>query len=237
MDTPLIINKAGGLAKLVINNPQKMNCLGMSFLEQLSDTLNDLEKDKDVKMITITGAGERAFSTGGNLKDFTALSKEGVNEWIKRGNQVFNKLEDFPKPTVAIINGYAIGGGLELALACDFRLALPQARLSMPELQHGWVPGWGGLARIRRLIGEALAKELIYLGDMIDAPTALTYHLIHEVVEPENVNEKVEAWQKKLTRIDPMVFQLAKQSIQDPHRNTSGTGMYFDVIGTQYSRE
>ena len=130
------------IATITINNPEKMNCLDMEMLEMLETYFLSIKKDKSANAIILKGAGGKAFSTGGNLKDFGSLSGfQEIKDWIKYGNEVFNLLENMPVATLAVINGYAMGGGLELALSCDLRIASESSVFSMPELNHGWVPG------------------------------------------------------------------------------------------------
>ena len=225
------------IARITINFPEKMNCLDMQMLELLETALIDIKKDQSARVIIITGAGDRAFCTGGNLKEFNKLSEfHEVRKWISYGNEVFNLLENMPMATIAAINGYAMGGGLELTLSCDLRIASENAVFSMPELHHGWVPGWGGLGRLRRLIGEAKAKELIMLGDRIDAKEALQTGLINKICPEGSLQENVDEIAAKLTKIDPFVLELSKASIMDRNRTTASNDLLFDALATNYSK-
>ena len=226
------------IATITLNNPEKMNCLDMKMLELLEAALLNFKKDKSVHVIVIKGAGDRAFSTGGNLKDFTRLSDfDEVTKWIKYGNEVFNLLENIPMATIAAINGYAMGGGLELALSCDLRIATENSIFSMPELNHGWVPGWGGLSKIRRLIGESKAKEMIMLGEQINGTEAHLIGLINKVCKRNDLESLIRELSMKLSKLDPFLLEMSKASIMDQNRTTATNDLLFDALATNYSRK
>ncbi len=226
------------IATITINNPEKLNCLDMEMLELLESVLIRMKKEKSANAIILKGAGDKAFSTGGNLKDFGKLSGfEEIRKWIAYGNEVFNLLENMPVATIAAINGYAMGGGLELALSCDLRIATNNSVFSMPELNHGWVPGWGGLSRLRRLIGESKAKEVIMLGERIDANEAHRIGLVNKVCESNNLESNILEISSKLSKIDPFIMEMSKTSIMDHHRGTANNNLIFDALATNYSKK
>ncbi len=210
----VLVSQQDGVFTIVLNNPSKLNCLGFAMLSQLDDAICEAKEVGKVKVVIIKGAGERAFSTGADLKEFKSLKPEEEVKWIELGNSVFNKIESLDKPTVAFIDGYAIGGGLELALACDFRVGTSRAVLSSPELQHGWLPGWGGMTRMRRLFGESVAKEVIFLCEKIDAEKALKLGMLYRLVESES-SEEFTGMIQHLHSIDSSAFALAKATIAD----------------------
>ena len=233
----IVVNNEQRISRITINFPEKMNCLDMEMLRLLEASLLEIKKNQSADVIIITGAGEKAFCTGGNLKDFNKLTEfRDVRAWISYGNEVFNLLENMPIATIAAINGYAMGGGLELALSCDLRIAAENSVFSMPELQHGWVPGWGGLSRLRRLIGEAKAKELIMLGDRIDAEEALRIGLINKLCKEEMLQDTVQETAIKLSKIDPFILEMSKTSIMDHSRTTATNDLLFDALATKYSK-
>lgn len=233
----ILINIENKIANITINNPEKMNCLDMEMLELLEKGLSQIKKNKSANVIVINGAGDKAFSTGGNLKDFGKLSDfHEVSNWIKYGNEVFNLLENMPMATVASINGYTMGGGLELALSCDLRIATENSIFSMPELNHGWVPGWGGLSRLRRLIGESKAKEIIMLGEQINGVEANRIGLVNKVCTNNQLQKLAKEISSKLAKIDPFAMEMSKMSIMDHDRTTSSNGLLFDAIATNYSK-
>ena len=225
------------VGKIIINNPDKMNCLDMSMLHDLDKLLLQISSNKNIGAIWITGAGEKAFSSGANLTEFTSLDEAGTEEWIKYGNNLFNKLESLPIPTIAAINGYAFGGGLELALACDIRIATETSIFAFPELKHGWIPGWGGLSRLRRLIGEAKAKYIIMLGEKINAQYALDIGIISRICPTKQLDKTVTSMLNHLIGLDPFVFEIAKNALMDVNRGTSSNDVLFEVLATQHSKK
>jgi len=230
----IILEIENKVAFVILNNPAKMNCMGFQMLHELEETLSEVERNADVHVVVFKGAGERAFSTGADLKEFQSLSGEKASEWIEYGNQVFNQIENLKKPTVAFINGYAMGGGLELALACDFRIGTESAILCSPELQHGWLPGWGGMTRLRRLLGEVKAKEVIMLCEKIPAREALEMGLLNRIE-----NEDGTVMMRLLEHLGSLknsAFVLAKTALQNPNRTTSGVDIQFDVLAMQIAK-
>jgi len=219
---------------ITLNNPAKMNCMGFQLLHELNEVIVQAENEDGIKVVVIKGAGERAFSTGADLTEFKSLSDEKAAEWIEFGNTVFNRIENFKKPTVALINGYALGGGLELALACDFRVGTKTTTISCPELSHGWLPGWGGMVRLRRLIGEVKAKELIMLCDKINAKEALHLGLINKIDSMDG--EKFKGLVKHLTCLNSQAFALAKTALRKPNRTTYGEDIQFDIQALQITK-
>lgn len=219
------------VAFITLNNPAKLNCIGFQMLYELEEVIEDVEKRADVAVVVFRGAGDRAFSTGADLKEFRLLAEKQIEEWILLGNKVFNKIENIERPTIAYVNGYAMGGGLELTLACDFRIATETAIFCSPELQHGWLPGWGGMTRLRRILGEAKSKEIIIMNKKISANEALSLGLINKI---DIDNEKILGqFTDHLKLIKPNVFKLAKYALMETGRTTTGTAVYFDVLATK----
>ncbi len=224
-----------GVFTLVLNRPEKLNCINFEMLELLESGIAKAEQNDAVRVVVIKGAGDRAFSTGGDLKAFDALTEKETVEWIQKGQAVFTRLDNLPKPTIAVIRGYAYGGGLELALACDFRLASTDAVLCLPELLHGWPPGWGALTRLKRLVGEARAKEMIFLAQPVDAISARGYGLLTAVVERAQLRNKLEEIISPFFEIPSDVFALAKAALQDTSTVNSATVAY-DALAALYSK-
>jgi enoyl-CoA hydratase len=234
--TKMLFETSGPIATITINNPEKLNCLDLSMLLQLEDILNNIGSDGQLRVIVLQGAGNKAFSTGGNLKDFGSLATfREVERWITTGQQVFNQLESMPMATIAAITGYAMGGGLELALACDLRIASDHSIFAMPELKLGWVPGWGALCRLPRLIGEARAKELIMTANRINTEKALEFSLINRAVPLGELKGMVNELANELAEIDPVVFKMSKMALLDGRQASGQSDMIYDVLGTYYS--
>jgi len=223
------------IVSVTINNPEKMNCIDMPMLKALDHHIEKIRRDKSVRAIKLSGIGNKAFSTGADLNEFGKLDETGVVEWIKYGNKVFNTLESLPIPSVAIIHGYALGGGFELTLACDLRIADENAIFSFPELKHGWIPGWGGLSRLRKLIGESRAKQIIMLGENIDSKKALEMGIVNKIYDEDSFEEEVAKLINHFKKIDPFLMEMTKSALMT-NRNAPENDILFDVLATQYSK-
>lgn len=233
MSKKIILEVNGKVGQITLNNPEKLNCLGFEMLEALDHALLEAASLQELRVLLIKGAGDRAFSTGADLKEFASLTRDQSDRWIRYGNEVFNALETLSIPTVAFIGGYALGGGLELALCCDFRLGTESTIFSSPELQHGWLPGWGGMTRLRRLIGEARAKEVVMLNQKIPAADALRMGLLSRVLTQGSEEEELGAFLEHLASLKPATFSLAKRALMDEGRTTRGSDIDFDTLALQ----
>lgn len=232
----ILVDIKDQIAFITINNPEKMNCIDMEMLSTIEHALLSVKKEKSAHVIVIRGAGERAFSAGGNLKELAKLNNfQAFKAWISYGNEVFNLLETMPVATVAAIDGYAIGGGLELALACDIRLATENSQFSMPELNHGWIPGWGALARLRRLIGEPKAKEMIMLCEPVSGNKAKEIGLVNKVCEKSEFQRLIHDTCEKLLKTDPFVLEMSKFALMDHSRTNSNNDLLYDILASAYS--
>lgn len=173
-------------ALVTINRPDKLNALNRDTLSELSEAIDDLNSDSSVRAVIITGSGDKAFVAGADIAEFSEYSKEEGEALAREGQEmVFNKIENASKPFIACINGYALGGGLELAMACHMRFASSNAKMGLPEVSLGVIPGYGGTQRLPKLIGKGRAMELISTARMIDATTAANYGLVNFVLDPE----------------------------------------------------
>lgn len=232
----IIYKQTDKISRITINYPEKLNCLDIEMLKKIADCLLRIKEDKDSHVLIIQGAGDKAFSTGGNLKEFGALKDfHDIKDWIKFGNEVFNILDDMPITTIAEMRGYAMGGGLELAMACDLRFASENAIFAMPELNHGWVPGWGGLSRLRRLVGESKAKEMILLGERVDASTAANMGLINKTFPEHELDKKVKEYADQISKVDPFVIEMSKNALMNQSKSTWGSDLLYDALATYYS--
>lgn len=176
---------------ITINRPDKLNALNKNVIEELSAAVNDVYNNPEIKSAIITGRGPKAFVAGADISEFTALDAAGGKALAEKGQtNLFNKIENSPKPIIAAINGFALGGGCELAMACHFRIASNNAKFGQPEVNLGLIPGYGGTQRLTQLIGKGRALEMILTGKMIDANTALQYGLVNEVTTPEDLLSK-----------------------------------------------
>lgn len=207
---------------ITLNRPDKLNAINATMLQELSEALDTTEKDSNVRCVIITGKGEKAFSAGADITELQKLTQETAAELSRRGQQVFFQVETLSKPVVAAINGYALGGGLALALACDFRLASIDAELGSPEIKLGIIPAWGGTQRLAKIVGVAEAKRLIMLGDRVKAEEALKMSLVDKVVPQKELDAEAEALAQRLCEYPPAALKSAKYAID------SGTQASFE---------
>jgi enoyl-CoA hydratase len=169
---------------LTIDRPEALNALDVTTLTELRDRLRELAADDDARVVVLTGAGDRAFAAGADIKYMSGLDVDQARGWGALGHETGRLLETLAKPTIAAINGFALGGGCELALACDIRYASSRAKLGQPEINLGIIPGWGGTQRLARICGPGVAKELIFSGRTVDADEALRMGLVNEIADP-----------------------------------------------------
>jgi len=210
----IIIRRDGPLAWLIINRAQSLNTITLTMIGELRDALEKLEADDSVKTLIIRGAGERAFSAGMDVKTFLEFpAPHTAFSFSQKFQELTDKIESIPKPVIAAIDGYALGGGCELSLACDFRIATTRSELGQPEVRLGLIPGAGGTQRLVRLIGLARAKELVMTGERITADEALRIGLVNRVVEPERLEEEVRALALKLSELSPVAVRAAKVAL------------------------
>lgn len=235
MSEKILCTIDNGIMNLALNNSSKLNCIGMEMLSQLEKYLDEASVSDKVKVVVITGVGEKAFSSGADLKEFNSLSVKSMDKWIEEGNRIFNKLEHLPKPTVAYIKGFAIGGGFELALSCDFRVGTETAVFYSPELKNGWLPGWGGMTRLKRMFGEVIAKEIVLLGKRITTDEALKTRLLNAVFKSDNPDNELNEFLSGLTQLKTSILSLAKQAIMDRSRTTAGVDITFDILALRES--
>jgi enoyl-CoA hydratase len=202
-----------GVEVLRLNRPEQLNAINREVLSLLQAYVAEASEDNDVHCLVVTGTGERAFSAGADISELSRLSPLGAEELMAFGQSVYAALEDCPKPVLAAINGYALGGGLELALACDLRLASANARLGQPEITLANLPGWGGTQRLPRIVGEGVAKDLILTGRLVEAGEALTLGLVSRTTEGQ-VLEAALSLAYSLSAYSPTALSLAKQAVQ-----------------------
>jgi len=190
MYTSLLINIENGICTITINRPDKLNALNKTVMDELEAATAEIYSNPGIKSAIITGAGAKAFVAGADISEFQGLSNEQGMKLAQRGQEVFFKIEDCPKPIVAAVNGFALGGGCELAMACHFRIASANAKFGQPEVNLGLTPGYGGTQRLVQLVGKGRAIEMLISGNPIDAATALQYGLVNYVVSQEELIPK-----------------------------------------------
>jgi enoyl-CoA hydratase/carnithine racemase len=204
----------GAIARVTLDRPEKLNALDPEMLIALEDAVRQAENSPLVRVIVLAAAGEKAFCVGADILAWTALSPlEMWSEWVRRGHRIFERLEHARQPVVCAIQGFAYGGGLEVALACDLRIATDSARFAMPEVKLGTIPGWGGTDRLPGLIGSARAKQMIFTGEPIAADVAERWGLVNEVVPAASLSDRVTELAEKIAANAPVAVQTAKQLI------------------------
>lgn len=191
MYTTLLTNLENGIFTITINRPDKLNALNKDVITELSAAIDEVYNNVEIKSAILTGAGPKAFVAGADISEFLTLDAAGGKALAQKGqDMVFSKIENAPKPIIAAVNGFALGGGCELAMACHFRLASENAKFGQPEVNLGLIPGYGGTQRLIQLIGKGRAMEMLMSANMIDANTALQYGLVNYVVPVEELLEK-----------------------------------------------
>lgn len=222
------IEKRGGVAVFTINRPEKLNALSSVVHREGVEALDELRRDSEVRVVVITGAGEKSFIAGADIGEFageTPVSQR--NTFLERS--LFNSVDSFPKPIIAMINGFCLGGGNELALACDLRYCSENARFSQPEINLGIMPGGGGTQRLTRLIGEGRAMELILSGKMIDAATARRIGLVNDVFTAEELEAKTMEIAAAIAEKAPIALQMCKEAVKFASRSNLDEGLRREI--------
>ena len=223
------LEKKNNIAYLTINRPDALNALNQDVLNDIKSAFEDMRSDDEIKAVIMTGEG-RAFVAGADISQMRDQSMLEGRKFIVFGQNVMNMIENFEKPVIAAVNGFALGGGCELCMAADIRIASAKAKFGQPELGLGIIPGFGGTQRLSRLVGKGMAKYLIYTADMIDAAEALRIGLVEKVTEPEELIEECEAIANKIISKAPIAVEMAKLAINK--------GLEMDVnLGIDYEAE
>ena len=203
-----------GIATLTLDRPAKLNAIGPDLLTGLERVLAEIDGDPDVRAVIVTGSGDRAFSVGADVNAWSALEPLDMwRRWIRDGHRVLQRLAHLRQPTIAAVNGYAFGGGLELALAADIRIAADSATFALPEAKIGTLPGWAGTKRLPEAVGAARAKQMIFSGSRIDSATAERWGLVNEVVALEALMDRCRLLASEIATSAPISVQLAKAVI------------------------
>jgi len=224
----ILVEKKDGIAVITINRPDKMNALNAKVHEEGVAALDSFKSDDEVRVVVITGAGEKAFIAGADISEFagkTSVTQRAV--FLER--TLFNSIDSFPKPVIAMINGFALGGGCELAMACDIRVAGDNARLGQPEINLGIIPGGGGTQRLTHLIGESKSMELILTGDMIGADEAKSLGLLNHVFPADELTETTMKMASKIASKSPIALQMAKEAVKTATRAPLDEGMKREI--------
>jgi enoyl-CoA hydratase len=202
-----------GLALVAVNRPDKLNALNAATIQRLDEVLREVRADDAVRAIILTGTGEKAFVAGADIAELATMGPIDGVQVSRDGQETFRMLERMPKPVIAAVNGFALGGGLELALACHIRIASTRAKFGLPEVKLGIIPGYGGTVRLPRLVGRGRALELMLTGDMIDAAEALRIGLVNRVEEPDAVLGAARDMARKMVANGPIALAMALEAV------------------------
>jgi enoyl-CoA hydratase len=213
IDEKIVVHQTEAIATIQLNRPEKLNAVDREMLDILDVEVNRLHQDESVRVVVLEGSGERAFCVGADLNQIATFDSADIRRWVNDGNRILSRLANLPVPVIAAINGYAVGGGLEFALACDLRIASEDSSFGLPEITHGWFPGWGGTHRLLNVIGESKAKEMVLLGERIDARTAQNLGLVNRVVPRENLADEVQQIAESLAQKSPVAVRAAKAAL------------------------
>ncbi len=204
----------GAIATITLNRADKLNAFNMAMLGELEAACQRVDTDEAVRVVIVQSASPKAFCAGADIIEWAPLGGRGMwARWIRDGQRVFDRVARLRQPTIAAVGGFAFGGGLELALSCDMRIASTAARLGLPETTIGAIPGWTGSQRLPRLIGTGRAKQMIFSGQPIDAALANEWGLVNEVVQPERLGERVLELARRIAENAPIAVQAAKQLV------------------------
>lgn len=223
----LVVRREDRVATIVIDRPEKRNALNATVRREVVDALDTLRDDPGVRVVVITGAGDKAFIAGADIGEFaerTPLEQRAAMS----GRRIFDEIANFPKPTIAMINGYALGGGCEVALACDLRIAARSARLGQPEIRLGLIPGGGGTQRLPRLIGPGRALRLLLTGEAIGAEEAERIGLVDEVVDDIELAEWTMELARQIAGFSPVALQLIKEAVRATLEAPLGAGLQYE---------
>lgn len=211
----LLLAKEEAIATVTINRPKALNALNRDTLLEMRECFRNLAEDRAVRVVIVTGAGEKAFVAGADISFMQGLDPIAGKAFGKLGHEVLRTIENLPQPVIAAVNGFALGGGCELALACDMRMASSNAKFGQPEVNLGIIPGFGGTQRLPRLVGKGLANELIFSGNIIDAEEACRIGLVNRVFAPENLLLECRALALKIATRGPGAVRLCKEAVNN----------------------
>ena len=235
----LLVEISQNIAKLIINRPKKLNALNRETIQELHDAFKALKDKDEVKVIILTGSGEKAFVAGADISEFADFSvEEGKNLAAKGQEILFDYVDNFPKPVIAAVNGFALGGGLELAMAAHFRIASENAKLGLPEVSLGVIPGYGGTQRLPQIVGKGRAMEMIMTAGMVDSHQALEYNLVNHVTSLEELIPFAEDIAKKILKNSPLAIAAAIKAINSNYdKDLNGFEVEIDQFGKSFGTE
>lgn len=221
----ILVTEAEGIATITFNRPKALNALNSALLAELSEAIDAIKANSRIRVLVLTGAGDKAFVAGADIKELAGLNALQAKVFVKKGQGVINKIGELPIPVIAAVNGFALGGGLEMALVCDFIYASDNASVGLPETNLGLIPGYGGTQRLSRLIGPNQAKELIYTGKIIPAVQAQTLGLVNQVFPAESLMDEVTAVARLMMAKGRVSLRAAKEAVNNGLNTDLTTGL------------
>jgi len=226
----ILLHKKDAIAYVTVNRPKVLNALNLATMEELRAAFIDIKDDASIRAAILTGSGEKAFVAGADISELAKHGAVSAKEYTHRGQSVLDLMENLGKPVIACINGFALGGGCELALACTLRLASETARLGQPEVKLGIMPGYGGSQRLPRLVGKGIANQLLLTGEMITAQEAHRIGLVNEVTSPAELIPRAEAIAQKIIANAPLAVQYTLEAVNQGMEMTQAEGLYLEAI-------
>jgi len=225
------IERKEDIAIVRVNRPEKLNAMNIDTIKEMGNVMDQLDKDDSIKVVIVTGAGEKAFSAGADIEYMSKISALEAEQYALTGHATLNKIENLSKPVIAAVNGYALGGGCELALSCDIRIASKNAAMGQPEVTIGICPGWGGTQRLMRVVGPARAKELIYSGKRIGADEAFQIGLVNKVVELPQLMDECMNMAKEIAKNSVTAVRVSKTLLNRGMDSDINTGLKLEIFG------
>jgi len=226
----ILFEKKNAIAYVTVNRPKVLNALNLATMEELRAAFHEIKNDLGVRVVVLTGSGEKAFIAGADIGELAKNDAITAKEYTHRGQSVLNLIENLGKPVIACINGFALGGGCEIAMACTMRLASENAKLGQPEVKLGIIPGYGGTQRLPRLVGKGLALQLLLTGEMISAQEAHRIGLVNEVAAPSDLIPRAEAIAQKIISNGPLAVQYTIEAVNKGMETTLAEGLYMEAV-------
>ncbi len=225
----ILLEKKNSIAYVTVNRPKVLNALNSATIEELRAAFTDVQADREIRVAILTGSGEKAFIAGADINELAQRDAVSGKEYSARGQHVFDLIENLGKPVIACINGFALGGGCELALACTFRLASDNAKLGQPEVKLGIIPGYGGSQRLPRLVGKGFANQILLTGEMITAQEAHRIGLVNEVTASGELIARAEAIAAKIIANAPLAVQYTLEAVNRGMEMPLAEGLYLET--------
>jgi enoyl-CoA hydratase len=226
----ILLEKKNAIAYVTVNRPKVLNALNMATMEDLRGAFHDIKNDSSIRVVIMTGSGEKAFIAGADIGELAKNNAVMAKEYTHKGQSVLNLIENLGKPVIACINGFALGGGCEIAMACTMRLASENAKLGQPEVKLGIIPGYGGTQRLPRLVGKGIAMQLVLAAEMISAQEAHRIGLVNEVTAAGDLIPRAEAIAQKIIANAPLAVQYAMEAVNKGMEMTLAEGLYLEAV-------